>query len=39
MEKQVLESLYSRLYKPVQYQGKPVAVDYVFDVKLSIPRR
>jgi protein TonB len=39
MEKAVLESLYSRLYRPVLYQGKPVSVDYVFDVKLQLPRR
>ncbi len=39
MEKPVLESLYSRLYKPVTFQGRPVSVSYVFDVKLVLPRR
>jgi eukaryotic-like serine/threonine-protein kinase len=33
----VLESLYSSRYSPVTYQGKPVAVDYTFSVKLVPP--
>jgi serine/threonine-protein kinase len=39
MEDAALEHLTSRLYKPVTYQGKPVAVEYVFDIRLVLPRR
>jgi serine/threonine protein kinase len=39
MEKPVLDSLYSRTFKPITYQGRPVAVDYVFDVRLVLPKR
>ncbi|HYH95781.1 energy transducer TonB, partial [Hyalangium sp.] len=37
MEKAVLDALYASRYKPVTYQGKPVAVDYTFNIKLSLP--
>ncbi len=39
MEQAVVESLRSRVYKPLQYQGRPVAVDYVFNIRLVLPRR
>ncbi|XXF75804.1 TonB family protein [Myxococcaceae bacterium GXIMD 01537] len=39
MEQPVVESLRSRVYKPIVYQGKPVAVDYVFNIRLVLPRR
>jgi eukaryotic-like serine/threonine-protein kinase len=39
METTVLETLKSRVYKPILYQGQPVAVDYVFNMRLTLPRR
>jgi serine/threonine-protein kinase len=39
MEQAVLEALKSRVYKPILYKGQPVAVDYVFNIKLQMPRR
>jgi protein TonB len=39
MEKAVLDALSTRRYKPVTYQGRPVAVDYVFNIKLVMPNR
>ncbi|MBN1210644.1 MAG: TonB family protein [Myxococcaceae bacterium] len=39
MEQPVLEALESRVYKPILYKGQPVAVDYVFSIKLQLPRR
>jgi serine/threonine-protein kinase len=39
MEQAVLESLRSRVYKPLQYQGRVVAVDYLFNIRLVLPRR
>jgi serine/threonine-protein kinase len=39
MEEAVVEALRSRIYKPILYKGKPVAVDYVFNIKLQLPRR
>ncbi|MCY0996402.1 protein kinase [Myxococcus sp. MISCRS1] len=39
MEKAVLDSLQSRTYKPVIYQGHPVNVDYTFSMRLVAPRR
>ncbi|ADO71207.1 TonB family protein [Stigmatella aurantiaca] len=39
MEAPVLEALKSRVYKPILYQGQPVAVDYVFNIRLALPRR
>jgi eukaryotic-like serine/threonine-protein kinase len=39
MEQAVLEALQSRLYKPILYKGQAVAVDYVFNLKLALPKR
>jgi TonB family protein len=39
MEQSVVDALQSRTYKPILYQGQPVAVDYVFRVRLTLPRR
>jgi protein TonB len=39
MEQAVLDSLYSRRYTPVTFQGRPVSVDYVFNIRLKIPNR
>ena len=39
MEEPVLDALRSRRYRPATYQGKPVAVDYVFTMRLVPPRR
>ncbi len=38
MEQVVLDSLQSRVYKPILYKGQVVAVDYVFNIKLQLPR-
>ncbi|HYO51852.1 TonB family protein [Archangium sp.] len=38
MNEAVVQSLQSRLYKPILLQGKPVAVDYVFNIRLVAPR-
>ena len=37
MEKAVLDALASRLYTPVTFQGRPVSVDYVFNIRLQLP--
>jgi len=37
MERAVLDALASRTYKPLTMDGKPVPVDYVFEVKLKLP--
>ncbi len=39
MDKAVLEALSSRRYKPVLLDGKPVAVEYVFDIKLVLKEK
>ncbi|WP_224367245.1 TonB family protein [Hyalangium versicolor] len=39
MESAVVEALQSRRYKPILYKGQVVAVDYVFNIKLQLPRR
>ncbi|WPB80716.1 TonB family protein [Archangium violaceum] len=39
MNEAVVQSLQARTYKPIQLQGKPVAVDYVFNIRLVAPRR
>ena len=39
MEQAVLESLKTKKYRPVMFQGRPVAVDYVFNIKLVLPNR
>jgi protein TonB len=38
MDKAVLDVLSHWRYKPVHYQGKAVAVDYLIQIKLVIPR-
>jgi protein TonB len=38
MEKAVLEALASQKFKPVTFQGRPVSVDYVFNIRLVLPR-
>ena len=35
----VLKALYQRRYQPVTEQGKPVEVDYVFNIRLELGRR
>ncbi|RKH20004.1 protein kinase [Corallococcus praedator] len=39
MERAVLDSLLSRTYKPIEYQGRPVNVDYTFTMRLVAPKR
>src|ERR1700687_1976914 len=39
MDKAVLDALSSRRYKPVLLDGKPVAVEYVFDIKLVLKEK
>ncbi len=39
MNEAVVQALQSRTYKPITLQGKPVAVDYVFNIRLVAPRR
>jgi periplasmic protein TonB len=38
MEKAVLEALATQKFKPVTFQGRPVSVDYVFNIRLVLPR-
>jgi protein TonB len=35
MDKALLDALASRRYSPVMYQGRPVAVEHVFSVRLK----
>ena len=37
MDKAVLDALSTWRYKPVHFQGRPVAVDYLIQIKLVIP--
>ncbi len=37
MEQAVLDALSTWRYKPVRYQGRPVAVDYLIQIRLVIP--
>lgn len=37
MEQAVLDALYAARYKPVTFQGRPVAVDFVFNLRLQLP--
>jgi TonB family protein len=37
MEEAVLDALYQSRYKPVTLDGKPVQVDYTFNIRLSLP--
>jgi serine/threonine-protein kinase len=39
MEQAVIQALESRTYKPIIYQGQPVAVDYLFRIRLTLPAR
>ncbi len=39
MDQAVLEALATKRFKPLTYQGRPVAVDYVFPIRLVIPHR
>lgn len=39
MEKAVLEALATKRYTPVTFQGRPVTVDYVFNIRLVMPGR
>ncbi|NOK19766.1 energy transducer TonB [Corallococcus carmarthensis] len=38
MNDAVLESLYSREYQPLMFQGRPVNVSYTFNIRLKMPR-
>ncbi|MBZ4370834.1 energy transducer TonB [Corallococcus sp. AS-1-6] len=38
MDDAVLESLYSRRYQPLTFQGRPVNVSYTFNIRLKMPR-
>ncbi len=38
MEQSVLDALYAQRYQPVTFQGRPVQVDYTFNIRLSLPR-
>jgi len=38
MDVSMLDALATRRYSPATYQGKPIAVEYVFNVKLAAPR-
>jgi protein TonB len=37
MDATVLEALTTRRYRPVHFQGRPVNVSYIFNVKLRLP--
>ena len=39
MNEAVMRALQARVYKPITLQGRPVAVDYVFNIRLVAPRR
>jgi serine/threonine-protein kinase len=39
MEQAVVDALQSRAYKPILYKGQAVTVDYVFNIKLALPKR
>ncbi len=39
MEQAVVDALQSRVYKPILYKGQAVTVDYVFNIKLALPKR
>jgi protein TonB len=38
MDRAVIEALERRRYTPALMGGKPVAVDYTFRIKLTLPR-
>jgi protein TonB len=37
MDAAVLDALTTRRYRPVHFQGRPVSVSYIFNVKLRLP--
>jgi protein TonB len=39
MEEAVLSTLRRQRYKPVTFQGRPIAVDYVFNFRFVLPNR
>ncbi|NMO16947.1 energy transducer TonB [Pyxidicoccus fallax] len=39
MEQAVLEALHAQRYQPVTFQGRPVPVDYTFNIRLVLPSR
>jgi protein TonB len=38
LDKPMLDMLATRRYSPVLYQGKPVSVEYVFNLRVAPPR-
>ncbi|RKH21412.1 energy transducer TonB [Corallococcus praedator] len=38
MDDAVLSALYSRQYRPMTFQGRPVNVSYTFNINLKLPR-
>jgi protein TonB len=38
MDVSVLSALETRRYSPVTWQGKPISVSYIFNIKLEMPR-
>jgi protein TonB len=39
MDRATVDALERRRYAPAMYQGKPVAVDYTFQIKLALPHQ
>ena len=39
MDRAVLDALATRRYKPIVFEGKPVAVEYIFDIKLVLKEK
>ncbi len=37
MDREILAALATHRYTPVMYQGRPVSVDYVFNIRLKLP--
>jgi protein TonB len=38
MDRAVLDALERRRYKPAMFQGKPIDVNYTFNIRLNLPR-
>jgi periplasmic protein TonB len=38
MEKAVLDALAAQKFKQATFQGRPVSVDYVFNIRLVLPK-
>jgi protein TonB len=38
MEEAVLDALYQSRYKPVTLEGRPIQVDYTFNIRLALPK-